>query len=83
VPSKSPHVRSLVSSIGAHALHSKYDSRELTKSARVRFDERFYVDIPTDPPQAERDRRAAHARKAYFARLALASVKARRKAAPR
>jgi len=85
VPSKSPQVRSAVATIGAHALHSQYDSRELTKNARAKFDERFVDEVDPDGvlPEAERLRRADHARKAYFARLALASSKARaaRKAA--
>jgi hypothetical protein len=85
VPAKSPQRRSLVSAIGAHALHSQYDSRELTKNARAKFDERFDDEVDPDRklPETERARRAAHARKAYFARLALASSKARarRKAA--
>jgi hypothetical protein len=86
MPAKSPQQRSLVSTIGAHALHSKYDSRELTTNARAKFDQRFLDEI--DPhrvlPEAERDRRADHARKAYFAKLAYMSAKARaaRKAAP-
>jgi hypothetical protein len=81
VPSKSPQQRSLVSAIGAHALHSKYDSRELTKNARAKFDQRFVDEVDPDRtlPEQERARRAAHARKLYFTRLALASVKARAK----
>jgi hypothetical protein len=70
---------SQVSTIGAHALHSKYDSRELTANARAKFDERFLDEVDPDRtlPGAERVRRADHARKAYFAKLAYMSAKAR------
>ena len=79
--SKSPQQRSIISTIGAHALHSQYDSRELTKNARDKFDERFLDEVDPDRvlPEAERLRRAEHARKAYFTRLALLSAKARAK----
>jgi hypothetical protein len=86
MPAKSPQQRSLVSTIGAHALHSQYDSRELTANARARFDQRFLDEVDPDRvlPEPERLRRADHARKAYFAKLAYMSAKARaaRKAAP-
>jgi hypothetical protein len=82
---KSPQHRSLVSSIGAHAQKAKYDSRELTKNARAAspgalayWERQVDPDGQLDP--VERSRRAEHARKAHFGRLALASVKARRKA---
>jgi hypothetical protein len=71
MPAKSPEERSLVSRIGAYEKWANTADRSAaTKAARKAFDKRFeqYPD-----PEA--------ARKAYFARLALASVKARRKAA--
>jgi len=71
VPSKSPEERSLVSRIGAYEKWANTADRSAaTQAARRAFDKRFeqYAD-----PEA--------ARKAYFARLALASAKARRKAA--
>jgi hypothetical protein len=71
VPSKSPEERSLVSRIGAYEKWANTSDRSAaTQAARRAFDKRFerYPD-----PEA--------ARKAYFARLALKSVKARRKAA--
>jgi hypothetical protein len=71
VPSKSPEERSLVSRIGAYEKWANTADRSAaTQAARRAFDKRFeqYPD-----PEA--------ARKAYFARLALASAKARRKAA--
>jgi hypothetical protein len=86
VASKSAQQRSLVSAIGAHALHSQYDSRELTKNARAKFLERFLDEVDPDRvlPEAERQRRAGHMLQAHMKRLALASSKARaRKAATR
>jgi hypothetical protein len=68
--------------MAAHVLHSKYDSRELTRPARDKFNQRFLDEV--DPErvlsEAERERRAEHARKAYFTGLALKSAVARRKA---
>jgi hypothetical protein len=65
--------------IGAHALHSKYNSKELTKPARASFMARFEREV--DPggvlPEKERMRRAEQAKKAYFARLALLSAQKR------
>jgi hypothetical protein len=76
--SESP--RSLIARLGAHAVHSKYDSREITAAGRAKFLERFLDEV--DPsrvlPEAERLRRAEHARSAYFTRLAYQSAKARR-----
>ena len=79
MPAKSPQRRSLVSTIGAHALHSQYDSRELTANARAKFDQRFLDEVDPERvlPEPERARRADHARKAYFAKLAYMSAKAR------
>lgn len=66
--------------IGAHTLHSRHDSRELTAPAREAFLRKFETEVDPDEtlPPEERERRATHARKAYFARLALASVRARK-----
>lgn len=73
--------RSLRARIGAHALHAHggYDSRELTAPARAAFLDRFarQVDPENILSEAERDRRAAHARKAYMLGLSLKSAKAR------
>jgi hypothetical protein len=77
---------SLAARAKAHTLHAMYDSRVLTQSARDAspgsdgYWER-YVDPDNVLDPTERARRAGHAKKAYFARLALASAKARRKAA--
>jgi hypothetical protein len=61
-------------------LHATHDSTEITAPARAAFNSRFENEV--DPggilsPQ-ERERRAEHARKAYFAGLALKSSRARR-----
>ena len=65
--------------IGAHVVHARYDAHEITANARAAFLARFEREV--DPDQilapAERVRRALHARKAYFARLALKSARAR------
>lgn len=70
--------RSLAARIAAHA---KHDGRESTQAARNAFQARFERDVDPegDLPEAERLRRAEHARKACFVGLALKSAKARRK----
>ena len=62
--------------IGAYGLQAMYDSRELTRSARQAFDARFEreVDPNHELADAERLRRAAAARRAYFAQLAYKSA---------
>lgn len=71
MPAKSPQERSLVSRIAAYEKWATTADRSAaTQAARRAFDKRF--DKYADPEAA---------RRAYFARLALASVKARRKAA--
>lgn len=70
--------------IGAHVLHSKYDSAALTAKARAAaarsLNDRLLADI--DPhgtlPPHERERRLAHARRAHFMRLAQKSAATRR-----
>ncbi len=59
------------------------DPSARTAPARQAFLDRFEREVDPDGtlPPAERARRAEHARKAYFTRLALASAKARRKPA--
>jgi hypothetical protein len=75
-----PSERVLRARLAAHVSHSRHDPKERTRAARHKFDERFVNEV--DPnrvlPQAERDRRAGHARKAYFTRLALLSARARK-----
>lgn len=73
-----PAERSLRSRLAAHRMHAA--GKTNTKPARVAFDKRFEDEV--DPDRVlepdERARRAAHARSAYFAGLALKSAKARR-----
>jgi hypothetical protein len=77
--------RTLIGRIGAHALHAKYDSRQLSAPGRAAFMNKF--EQGADPngvlSPEERARRAQHLRKLYFARLALRSADARRKKAMR
>ena len=70
----------LLGRAGAHIAHSRHDSRDLTANARTTFLSRFEREVDPDSvlPADERRRRAEHARKAYFARLALKSAEARR-----
>lgn len=76
-----PTERSLRARIAAHELHAA--GKTNTEPGRVAFLARFEREVDPDGvlPEPERHRRAAHARKAYFARLSLASAKARRKGA--
>jgi hypothetical protein len=76
-----PKTMALRGRIGAHALHARHDSRELTRPARETFLRRFLDEVDPDRtlPEAERQRRAEHARKAYMARLALQSARARKR----
>jgi hypothetical protein len=70
----------LIGRIGAHRLHATHDSREVTAPARAAFRDSFEREVDPDfvLPEAERKRRAAHARKAHYARLALKSAEVRR-----
>jgi hypothetical protein len=73
---------SLLGRIGAHSKWSKTPDRSAaTAPARRAFLERFEREVDPDNtlPADERARRAGHARKAYFQRLALKSANARRK----
>ncbi len=64
-------------------MHSRHDSRETSAAGRKAFLDRFERQVDPDGvlPAEERARRADHARKGYFAALALKSAKARRRAA--
>ena len=68
--------------LAAHTLHARVsDPVAHTLAARTAFLSRFEREVDPDgvlDPQ-ERARRAAHAKRAYFLRLALASSKARQK----
>ena len=76
----SPTELSLRARLGAHAQHAA--GKTNTGPARRAFDQRFYDQVDPDRqlPPAERERRAAHARKAYFTQLSLKAATARRKA---
>lgn len=65
---------------GAYAQQAKYDTRETTSAARATFLSRFEreVDAAGVLSPEERARRAAAARRSYFAQLQLQSAKARR-----
>lgn len=69
----------LAGRIGGFTVHSRYDSRDLTRAARAAFLGRFEHEVDPDGvlPPAERERRATAAKKAYFARLAHLSAKKR------
>ena len=79
-----PEEMALRGRIGAHVSKSRHDARILTAQARAAFLHRFEREVDPDGtlPEEERQRRAEHARKAYFARLALASARARRTLLP-
>ncbi len=81
---RTPSEIALAARVGAYASWAKTtDPTARTAPARQAFDGRFEREVDPDgtlPPE-ERARRAEHARKAYFTRLALASAKARRKGA--
>ncbi len=76
----SPAERSLRGRMGAYVVHARYDPRQTTAPAREAFLRRFLDEV--DPgrvlPERERLRRAAAARKAYFARLAYLASRRRR-----
>jgi hypothetical protein len=67
--------------MGAYALHARYDPRQTTRAARDAFLRRFVDEVDPDRvlPEAERLRRAAAARKAYFIRLAYLASRRRRR----
>ena len=79
-----PSERALRARMAAHAMHGRHDARKTTAKARAAFLASF--ERQADPegrlPAAERQRRAQQLRRAYFARLALASAKARRARRP-
>jgi len=76
----SPAERSLRARLAAYAMHARHDSRETSAPGRAAFLARFESQVDPDGrlDPVERRRRAEHARREYFARLAVASVQARR-----
>lgn len=84
LPAPEPSQRVLHARLAAHALHAQVaDPAAHTAPARAAFLSRFEREVDPDGtlPPADRARRAEHAKKAYFLRLALASAKARRRGA--
>jgi hypothetical protein len=79
MPARDAAERSQVARIGAYTQHARHDVRETTQPARDAFLARFLdeVDPRRELPAHERDRRALAARKAYFAKLAYKSARAR------
>ncbi|MDP3712574.1 MAG: hypothetical protein Q8R60_08830 [Mycobacteriales bacterium] len=77
---RTPQQRSLAARLAAHSKWARTDAREGTAAARKAFADRFEREVDPDGLLApeERARRAEHARKAYFTRLALKSAQARR-----
>lgn len=80
MPKLSPEIRSLQATAAAHTSWAKTTDRSArTRNARRGFAKRF--DDQVDPgrvlPPEERAKRAEHARKAYFAELAVKSAKKR------
>lgn len=75
-----PRQRQLIGSIGAHESWARTTDRTArTANGRRAFLDRFEREVDPDgilSPE-ERARRAEHARKAYFQRLALKSAQAR------
>jgi hypothetical protein len=76
----SPAERSLRARLAVHTLHATRDPRQATALARAGFLARFEREVDPDGvlDQSERRRRAEHARRAYFIRLSLAAIAARR-----
>ena len=79
----SPVERSLRARIGGYALAAAHDSKEIHKPAQAAFLAKFEKEVDPDGVLSarERVRRATALKKAHFARMALASAKARRRKA--
>lgn len=72
-----PEQRVLRARMGAFALHAKRSTRETTEAARAAFAAKFEVQVDPDGvlPEAERQRRATAARRAYMTGLRLKQAK--------
>jgi hypothetical protein len=80
--SLTPAERSLRARLASHASWAQTsDPASRTAPARAAFADRFAREVDPEGvlPEAERQRRAEHARKAYYVGLALKSAKARRR----
>jgi heme oxygenase len=69
-----PAERKLRAQLAVHTMHAANDPVEVTSTARGVLWRRFLDEVDPDRllPKAERERRAGHARSAFFARVALA-----------
>lgn len=76
-----PSERTLRARLAAHSLHARVDGAAHTEPARQAFLSRFEAQVDPDGvlSPGERQRRAEHAKKAYFTALALKSARARRR----
>lgn len=84
MPARTPSERALVARLAAHESWAKTPDRTARTqpgrdALRLKFEQQVDPDGTLAPD--ERARRAEHARKAYFTRLALKSAQSRRKAA--
>ena len=77
--SATPQQRALQARLAAHVKWAHTDAVAGTEKARSAFLNRFEREVDPDGllTEVERARRAAHAKKAYFTRLALKSAQAR------
>ena len=85
-------IYSLAGRVGGHSRAAMYDGREMTARARERFRESFgeghacrvcpAMTLAPDLLPAERARRAEALRRTHYARVAMASARARAKKAP-
>lgn len=81
MPAEDANERALVARLAAHVKWAgTQDRAAATAAARQAFADRFERQVDPEGALApdERARRADHARRAYFARLALRSAQARR-----
>lgn len=74
-----PEMRSIRARAAAHTRWAQENPAAHTAKMREAFNERFHNEVDPERvlPKDERLRRAQHAKKAYMAKLALASAKAR------
>lgn len=78
--SRSSTQRSMQARLAAYEMHARHDASRTTAAGRAAFLRRFEDEVDPDRVLSddERARRAEHARKAHFTRLALRSAQARR-----
>ena len=76
-----PSIATLRGRLGAYRQQSRHSPKDTTAAARAAFLSKFEREVDPDAvlPEAERQRRAVAAKKAYFTWLALRSVQARRR----